>query len=126
MSPAAKTATSLAAEAAKPSRQPSYTLKAMETSKLRSADNNVWLPAQAEPAVLSLEAVSGPCMGTTLSRRGVRLTVGRTKARDLHIKGSAVSEKHAELHWEGRRWTVTDVGSSNGTVLNGRKLSEGN
>ena len=126
MSPAAKTATSLAAEAAKPSRQPSYTLKAMETSKLRSADNNVWLPAQAEPAVLSLEAVSDPCMGTTLSRRGVRLTVARTKARDLHIKGSAVSEKHAELHWEGRRWPVTDVGSSNGTVLNGRKLSEGN
>ena len=79
-----------------------------------------------EPAVLSLEAVSGPCMGTTLSRRGEGLTVGRTKARDLHIKDSAVSEKHAELHWEGRRWTVTDVGSSNGTVLNGRKLSEGN
>ena len=78
-----------------------------------------------EPAVLSLEAVSGPCMGTTLSRRGEGLTVGRTKARDLHIKDSAVSEKHAELHWEGRRWTVTDVGSSNGTVLNGRKLSEG-
>ena len=75
--------------------------------------------------MLSLEAVSGPCMGTTLSRRGERLTVGRTRARDLHIKDSAVSEKHAELHWEGRRWTVTDVGSSNGTVLNGRKLNEG-
>ena len=77
------------------------------------------------PAVLSLEAVSGPCLGTTFSKRGERLTVGRTRARDLHIKDSAVSEKHAELRWEGRKWTVTDVGSSNGTVLNGRKLSEG-
>lgn len=75
--------------------------------------------------MLSLEAVSGPCKGTCLSKRGEQLTVGRTRARDLHIKDSAVSEKHAELHWQGRRWTVTDVGSSNGTVLNGRKLREG-
>lgn len=79
----------------------------------------------SESAVLSLEAVSGPCLGTTLSKRGERLTVGRTRARDFHIKDSAVSERHAELHWEGRRWTVTDVGSSNGTVLNGRRLNEG-
>lgn len=45
--------------------------------------------------------------------------------RDIHIKDAAVSERHAELRWEGNRWTVTDVGSSNGTVLNGRKLSDG-
>ena len=51
--------------------------------------------------------------------------MGRTRARDIHIKDSAVSEKHAELSWEGSRWTVTDVGSSNGTVLNGKKLEEG-
>ena len=78
-----------------------------------------------EPAVLSLEAVKGPCEGTTLSKGGKRLTVGRTRARDIHIKDSAVSEKHAELSWEGSRWTVTDVGSSNGTVLNGKNLHEG-
>jgi len=79
----------------------------------------------AEPAVLSLEAVKGPCEGTTLSKAGKRLTVGRTRARDIHIKDSAVSEKHADLSWEGSRWTVTDVGSSNGTVLNGKNLHEG-
>ncbi len=78
-----------------------------------------------EPAVLSLQAIKGPCEGATLTKAGKRLTVGRTRARDIHVKDAAVSEKHAELRWEGTRWTVTDVGSSNGTVLNGRKLSEG-
>ena len=79
----------------------------------------------SEPAVLSLQAIKGPCEGTTLTKAGKRLTVGRTRVRDIYIKDAAVSEKHAELRWEGNRWTVTDVGSSNGTVLNGRKLSDG-
>ena len=75
--------------------------------------------------MLSLQAIKGPCEGTTLTKAGKRLTVGRTRVRDIHIKDAAVSERHAELRWEGNRWTVTDVGSSNGTVLNGRKLSDG-
>lgn len=77
------------------------------------------------PASLSLKAISGPCEGTTHEKTGTVLTVGRTRARDIHIRDSAVSEKHAELRWENSRWTVTDVGSSNGTVLNGKKLCEG-
>ena len=75
--------------------------------------------------LLSFEVVGGPCMGTTYSKAGDVLTVGRTRASKLHIKDPAVSERHAELRWETDQWTVTDVGSSNGTSVNGQKLIAG-
>ena len=75
--------------------------------------------------VLSLEAISGPCEGTVYSKAGDVLSVGRTRASKLHIKDAAVSERHAEVRWETDRWTVTDVGSSNGTAVNGQPLIEG-
>ena len=81
--------------------------------------------APAAPAALSLAVVSGPCKDCAFTKSGTVLMVGRTKARDIHIKDSAVSERHAELRWQESRWTLTDVGSSNGTVLNGRRLAEG-
>ncbi|EIE19954.1 SMAD/FHA domain-containing protein [Coccomyxa subellipsoidea C-169] len=77
------------------------------------------------PAALTLRATAGPCEGTNYSKAGPLLTVGRTRASKLHIKDSAVSEKHAELRWEGGHWNLTDVGSSNGTAVNGKKLAEG-
>ena len=88
---------------------------------------NVQAPATGAGAqdVLSLEAISGPCEGTVYSKAGDVLSVGRTRASKLHIKDAAVSERHAEVRWETDRWTLTDVGSSNGTAVNGQALIEG-
>ena len=52
----------------------------------------------------------------------LKLTVGRTRASKIWIKDSAVSEKHAELYWDGKNWVVQDKGSSNGTLLYGVPL----
>lgn len=38
------------------------------------------------------------------------------------VQDPSVSERHAELSWRGGSWHVRDVGSSNGTCLNGRAL----
>ena len=54
-----------------------------------------------------------------------RVTVGRTKASVLHVRDPGVSEKHAIFQWTGATWTVTDVGSSNGTIVNGDDLVVG-
>lgn len=40
----------------------------------------------------------------------------------MWIKDGAVSEKHAEIYWEGQDWLLQDQGSSNGTMLNGTAL----
>jgi pSer/pThr/pTyr-binding forkhead associated (FHA) protein len=77
------------------------------------------------PAILTLDVLEGPCKGTTYFKTGNFFTVGRTRASKVHIKDPAVSEKHAELSWEDGYWTVRDVGSSNGTAVNSKKLEEG-
>lgn len=47
----------------------------------------------------------------------VKLTVGRRG--DIVLRDMSVSREHAVLTWNGDAWTVTDVGSRNGTFVNG-------
>jgi len=41
------------------------------------------------------------------------------------VKDPSVSQKHAEVVWTGCEWTICDVGSSNGSLLNDVELAEG-
>ena len=36
---------------------------------------------------------------------------------------SSVSRNHARIEQSGPDWSVTDVGSTNGTIVNGQKIS---
>lgn len=74
---------------------------------------------------LSLQAVEGPCAGEVYHARTNRVTLGRTKVNNFHIKDPTVSERHAVLEWVDNQWTITDQGSSNGTSLNGEQIPEG-
>lgn len=53
---------------------------------------------------------------------GERVTVGRAKDNTLVIEDRRVSAVHAFLEQVGPRWCVRDVGSRNGTFLNGERL----
>lgn len=75
------------------------------------------------PDELQLKVTAGPSIGSEFCKPGIlKLTVGRTRASKVWIKDSAVSEKHAEVVWDGKCWTLQDKGSSNGTLLNGNSL----
>lgn len=45
------------------------------------------------------------------------------KGNAVCIKDERVSQKHAELSWTGEAWELADLGSSNGTLLNGVELA---
>jgi pSer/pThr/pTyr-binding forkhead associated (FHA) protein len=47
------------------------------------------------------------------------LVVGRTPAADLVLTDPTVSRRHVELRMEGTTVVVEDLGSSNGTSVNG-------
>lgn len=63
------------------------------------------------------------------TQRGVlveaELLIGRSSGCGLRIAEPYVSARHAVLRWDGERWEVKDLGSRNGTLLNGLRLSLG-
>lgn len=52
-------------------------------------------------------------------------SVGRSPRADLTIEDGRVSWEHARVQWTGERWEVRDLGSSNGTTVDGRALERG-
>lgn len=51
------------------------------------------------------------------------LVIGRTPDNDLAIEHPLISRRHARIDRSGSSWTVTDLGSTNGTFINGRRLT---
>ncbi len=55
---------------------------------------------------------------------GARLTIGRAPSCDCLVPEECVSRRHAELRREGERWLLRDLGSRNGTRVNGMRVIE--
>jgi len=53
-----------------------------------------------------------------------RITIGRSSQNDVCLVGAQVSGKHAEIAKQGDELILTDVGSTNGTFLNNRKIKK--
>ncbi|WP_460775379.1 FhaA domain-containing protein [Microbacterium sp. GXF7504] len=53
-----------------------------------------------------------------------RTVIGRGSDADITIPDAGTSRRHVEILWDGERAMVRDLGSTNGTKLNGRKVSE--
>ena len=51
-----------------------------------------------------------------------RLVIGRSPDCDLKIAHSSISARHAELQLDRQRWTLSDLESKNGVLVNGRSV----
>ncbi len=60
--------------------------------------------------------------GHDVALLGGRMTVGRLADCEIHLDDANASRLHAALVKEGERWVVEDLGSTNGTLLNGRRI----
>ncbi len=83
-------------------------------------------PAPA-PAPFALTVISGPDQGQTFALDGSqpsRALLGQGPTCDLPLTDRTVSRRHAALDVEGHRVRVSDLGSKNGTRLNGVKVVE--
>jgi hypothetical protein len=50
--------------------------------------------------------------------------IGRGSDADITVDDSSISRKHVEILWDGKRGQVNDLGSTNGSLLNGDRVSK--
>ena len=81
-----------------------------------------------EPSALpKLEVSGGPQRGCSFDLTRERTVVGRAgqgQQWDIMLQDRAVSRPHAEILRQGDGFLVKDLGSANGTLVNGTRLSE--
>jgi hypothetical protein len=73
---------------------------------------------------LELVVASGQETGTRVPVTGSRVTVGRLATCALTLTDGTVSREHAALVRRGEGWWVVDLGSTNGTRVNGVRAAE--
>ena len=56
--------------------------------------------------------------------RGARTVIGRGSDADITVDDPGISRKHVEVLWDGKRAQVNDLGSTNGSELNGEPVSK--
>ena len=52
-----------------------------------------------------------------------RTIIGRGSEADITLDDSGTSRKHIEILWDGERAQLSDLGSTNGTLLNGEPIT---
>lgn len=69
-------------------------------------------------------ALSGARLGRVYTIEEQPLAIGRTPDCGVHLPEEGVSRRHAQLEWRGSEVWVVDLQSTNGTFVNGERVSE--
>lgn len=85
-------------------------------------------PVEAAPApqralATKLVVTEGPLTGRTIDLHGRPLLIGRAQDADLILEDDYASGRHARLFPQGSRWFLEDLGSTNGTFVQGNQLT---
>jgi signal transduction histidine kinase len=74
--------------------------------------------------VPSLFVIRGNDQGTRFELEEAILRLGRDKSSAIHLHDTEVSRHHAEFRRTHREYTVSDLNSSNGTFVNGKRVRQ--
>jgi pSer/pThr/pTyr-binding forkhead associated (FHA) protein len=79
-------------------------------------------PGATGGAELMIE--SGPDTGQSFRMSSTSARVGRSPDNDLILRDPATSGHHARLERRGSQFFIVDLGSTNGTLVNGEPVQE--
>jgi len=102
-------------------------------SKVASANlPNAFVPASgsnpasaksSEQKATKIVVTAGEKIGTEIALSGRQLTIGRAGDSDLIVDDEYTSTHHAKLVFINGEWLVQDLDSTNGTLLDGKKIT---
>ncbi|HEY8340023.1 MAG TPA: FHA domain-containing protein [Egibacteraceae bacterium] len=79
---------------------------------------------ELEPGTALLVAIRGPNRGSRFLLDRDVITVGRHPDSDIFLDDITVSRRHAEFRRDANRFWIHDVGSLNGTYVNGKRADD--
>lgn len=78
--------------------------------------------SQSAPRLEFFQNGSSELLRVTIERSP--FSIGRCETSDLRIDSVEVSREHAQIYRRGNIWSIRDLGSTNGTQVNGKPVSE--
>jgi len=76
-----------------------------------------------DPGLHAMSTVTISGTDHDVALRGERMIVGRLAGCDICLEDKSASRQHAAFVAEGTGWAIEDMGSTNGTSLNGQKIA---
>ncbi len=67
---------------------------------------------------------TGPLAGTSIPLGTTPVTIGRAPDSAIVLNDDFISTHHAVVSPHGEQWILQDLGSTNGTVIGGKKITE--
>jgi len=71
-----------------------------------------------------LVVVEGPLTGTSIPLASSAILIGRSPSCTLVLDDDYSSSRHARIFPQGENWLVEDLGSTNGTFVNGERVHQ--
>ena len=81
-------------------------------------------PSRQQTSLPYMVIVDGPRIGTRFPLKEGANIMGRAPTNEIRLEDQSVSRQHAEVMRQPTGYVVKDLGSKNGTLVNGKQISE--
>ena len=85
-------------------------------------DDEPTMMGQGRPSA-SLVIRQGPQAGMSFPLLGNQIIIGREEGLDISLQDPESSRRHSRITWQAGRYVIEDMGSTNGTFVNGVQIT---